>query len=91
MTLHGVFRTIPSFSKANGFFGTGSSQVQPGKLARFGLGLSGGFLVGVGLWVLLVDPFLLLTQGLAAGLFALGIFNLFSTFRNGLSLLRVGW
>ncbi|OLB68278.1 hypothetical protein AUI06_11435 [archaeon 13_2_20CM_2_52_21] len=89
MTLHGVFRTISSFSKANGFFGTGSSQAQPGKLARFGLGLSGGSLVGVGMWVLLVDPFLLLTQGLAAGLFALGIFNLFSTFRNGLSLLRV--
>jgi hypothetical protein len=36
-----------------------------------------------------VDPFLLWTQGLAAGLFALGIFNLLAAFRNRLSLLRV--
>jgi len=51
--------------------------------------LSGSFLLGVGLWVLIVDPFLLWTQGLAAGLFAMGIFNLLAAFRNRLSLLRV--
>jgi hypothetical protein len=89
MTLRGIFKRLSLISKANGFFGSGSSQTQPAGLARFGLGLSGSFLLGVGLWVLIVNPFLLLTQGLATGLFALGIFNLLAAFRNRLRLLRV--
>src|SRR5712664_1089870 len=89
MTLRGIFRRFSTTVKANGFFGFGSSQTQPARLARFGLGLSGSFLLGVGLWVLIVNPFLPSTQGLAAGLFALGIFNLLAAYRNRLSLLRV--
>src|SRR6266571_812478 len=89
MTLRGIFGKFSLVSKADGFFGSGTSQTQPARLARLGLGLSGSFLVGVGLWVLIVDPFLLLTQGFAVGLFALGIFNLISAFRNRLSLLRL--
>ncbi len=89
MTLRGIFRKFSVKSKANGFFGSGSSQTQPAGLARFGLGVSGSFLLGVSFWILIVNPFLLLTQGLAAGLFALGIFNLLAAFRNRLKLLRV--
>ena len=58
-------------------------------MSRVGLGLSGSFLVGVGLWMLIVNPFLLWTQALATGLFTLGIFNLLCAYRNRLSLLRV--
>ncbi len=45
--------------------------------------------MGVGLWMLIVNPFLLWTQALATGLFTLGIFNLLCAYRNRLSLLRV--
>src|SRR5713101_8503679 len=89
MTLRGIFTRLFLMSKVHPFFGSDSSQTQPAGLARFGLGLSGSFLLGVGLWVLIVNPFLLLTQGLAAGLFALGIFNLLAAFRNRVSLLRI--
>jgi uncharacterized membrane protein len=89
MTLRAVFRRFSLMSRAYDFFGSGTSQTQPAGLARLGLGLSGSFLLGVGLWVLIVDPFLLWTQGFAAGLFALGIFNLLAASRNRLSLLRV--
>jgi len=88
MTLPGIFRRI-SLAKADRFFGFGSDKTQPAGLARFGLGLSGSFLVGVGLWVLIVDPFLLRTQAFAAGLFAFGIFNLLRAYQDRLSLLRV--
>src|SRR5437667_5872481 len=89
MTLRGIFTRLSLLSKVHSFFGSGSSQIEPAGLARFGLGLSGSFLLGVGLWVIIVDPFLLLTQGFAAGLFVLGIFNLLAALRNRLSLLRV--
>src|SRR5436309_13481139 len=88
MTLRGVFRRFSLMRKANGFFVSGSSQTKPARPARFGLGLSGRFPLGVGLWVLIVNPFLLLTEGLAPVLFALGIFNLLALSRNRLSLLR---
>jgi len=89
MTLRGIFTRLSLLSKVHSFFGSGSSEIEPAGLARFGLGLSGSFLLGVGLWVIIVDPFLLLTQGFAAGLFVLGIFNLLAALRNRLSLLRV--
>jgi hypothetical protein len=89
MTLPRFFRRISLMSKAIGFFGSESRHAQPARLARIGLGVSGSFLLGVGLWVLIVDPFLLLAQGIAAGVFALGILNLVFAFRNRLTLLRV--
>src|SRR6266699_3693667 len=88
MTLPGVFRRI-SLTKANRFFGSSSDKTPPAPLSRVGLGLSGSFLVGVGLWMLIVNPFLLWTQALATGLFTLGIFHLLCAYRNRLSLLRV--
>jgi hypothetical protein len=89
MTLRAIFSRSSLVSIASRFFGSGTSQTQPAGLARLGLGLSGSFLLGVGLWVLIVNPFLLWTQSFAAGLFAFGIFNLLAAFRNRLSLLRV--
>lgn len=77
-----------SVGEAKKFFGEGASA-QVSIPSRVGLGLSGGLLILAGLWMLVVEPTLVLGQVLSIGLLAFGLFNSISSFRKKLALNRV--
>src|SRR6266571_3871169 len=78
-----------SVGEAKKFFGEGDASAQVSIPSRVGLGLSGGLLILAGLWMLVVEPTLVLGQVLSIGLLAFGLFNSISSFRKRLALNRV--
>jgi len=71
------------------FFGEGTGSDKVGTPSRIGLGLSGGLLILAGLWMLVVEPALILGQVLSIGLLAFGLFNTISSLKKRLFLARV--
>ncbi len=78
-----------SVGQAKKFFGEVDASSQVSAPSRIGLGLSGGLLILAGLWMLVVEPTLVLGQILSIGLLAFGLFNSISSFRKRLALNRV--
>ncbi len=75
-----------SLAQAKKFFGDGGGSTEVGTTSRIGLGLSGGLLILAGLWMLVVEPTLILGQAISVGLLAFGLFNTISSLKKRLAL-----
>jgi len=78
-----------SVDEVRKFFGKTDDSATVGTASRIGLGLSGGLLILAGLWLLVVEPALLLGQVLSVGLLGFGLFNTISSLRKRFALDRV--
>ena len=74
--------------KAKEYIWPKETLVKPTRLSLSGLGLTGLLSILAGLWLVAVEPNLVATLVLAAGLAGFGLFNLISAFRKKLSLSR---
>jgi hypothetical protein len=77
-----------SVGEAKKFFGKGDASAQVSAPSRIGLGLSGGLLILAGLWMLVVEPTLVLGEALSVGLLAFGLFNIISSLKKSLVIYR---
>ena len=76
-------------SGAKKFFGQADNSATVSIPSRIGLALSGGLLILAGLWLLVVEPTLLLGQVLSVSLLAFGLFNTISSLQRKFALSRV--
>ena len=77
-----------SIDKVRKYIGTKEILVKPTRLSLSGLGLTGLLSILTGLWLVAVEPNIVATLVLAAGLAGFGLFNLISAFRKKLTLSR---
>ncbi len=84
-----LIRLRQILDKINNHAGLAETSAKPTRLSQIGLGLTGTLLILAGLWLDLVEPTIVATLILSAGLAGLGLFNLVSAFRKNLTLSRV--
>jgi hypothetical protein len=77
-----------SIDKVKEYAGLKENLAEPTRLSLYGLGLTGLFLILVGLFLLAFVPVFVATIALALSLAGLGVFNLISTSRRKLTLSR---
>ena len=77
-----------SVSKVKEYTGLKESMEKANRVSLYGLGLSGLFLILIGLWLVAVDPNIIATIVFALSLTGLGVFNLISALRKKLTLSR---
>jgi len=77
-----------SAEKIKEYTGLRETLEKPSKVSLYGLGLSGLFLILVGLWLVVVDPNIAATIVFALSLSGFGAFNLISALRKKLTLSR---